>query len=96
MKRNTLILSCLCILLVFPNLALAECAEFGGFTDFYLAGGNTVILYGGGVPIAQFDVPRCVVLPTSHIQLLKGYMCDGDQLLIDNQRCIIIAVRALY
>jgi hypothetical protein len=47
MKRNILILSCLCILLVFPNLALAECAEFGGFTDFYLAGGNTVILYGG-------------------------------------------------
>lgn len=84
------------MLLVFPNLVVADCAEFRGFTDFYLTGGNTVIIYAGSVPFAQFDVPRCIVLPTSTIQLLKGYMCDEDQLLIDNQRCIIIAVRALY
>jgi hypothetical protein len=96
MKRNIVILSCLGILLVFPNSVLAECAQFGGFTGFSLTGGSTVILYTGATPIAQFDVPDCVVLSSSEIQLLKGYMCDGDELLIDNERCVIIAVRALY
>ncbi len=96
MKRNILILSCLGILLFFPNSALAVCAEFGGFTSFSLEGGNTVILYADSMPIAQFDVPRCVVLPSSQIRLIKGHMCDGDELLIDNQRCVIIAIRTLY
>jgi len=96
MKRKILILSCLGILLVFPNPALADCAQFGGFTSFSLTGGSTVILYAGSIPVAQFDVPDCVVLPSSQIQLLKGYMCDGDELLIDDVRCVIIAVSALY
>jgi hypothetical protein len=96
MKRNVVILSCHVILLFCPYPALAECLEFAGFTSFYLTGGNTVILYAGSIPVAQFDVPDCVVLPSSQIQLLKGYMCDGDELLIDDERCVIIAVRALY
>lgn len=96
MKRTIVILSCLSILLVFPYPALADCAQFAGFTSFSLPGGSTVILYAGYIPLTQFDVPDCVVLPLSEIQLLKGYMCDGDELLIDDERCVIIAVRALY
>jgi hypothetical protein len=96
MKRNILILSCLGIFLFFPNPALAGCGDFASFTSFYLTGGSTVILYAGAIPLAQFDVPNCVVLPSSQIQFLKGYMCDGDELLIDNRRCVIIAVKALY
>jgi len=96
MKRNVVILLCLGFLLMFPNATLADCAQFGGFTGFSLTGESTVILYAGAMPLAQFDVPDCLVLPTSQIQLLKGYMCDGDELLIDEERCIIIAVRALY
>jgi hypothetical protein len=96
MKRNILILSCLAIILVSTNSASADCAQFGGFTSFSLTGGSTVVLYAESTPVAQFDVPDCVVLPSSQIQLLKGYMCDGDELLIDDIRCVIIAVRALY
>lgn len=96
MKRNILILSCLAILLVYPKPALADCAQFAGFTSFSLTGESTVILYADSIPVAQFDVPDCVVLSSSQIKLLKGYMCDGDELLIDNERCVIIAIRALY
>ena len=96
MKKNILILSCLALVLLSPNLASADCVDFANFTSFYLPGGNTVVLYAGPVPLAQFDVPDCLVLPSSKIQLLKSYMCDGDELLIDNERCVIIAVRSLY
>ncbi len=96
MKRDIVVLLCLGFLLLSPQAALADCANFASFTSFYVPQGSTVILYSGAVPIAQFDVPDCLVLPTSQIQLLKGYMCDGDELLIDDVRCIIIAVRALY
>jgi hypothetical protein len=63
---------------------------------FFFNRGSTVILYAGSIPVAQFDVPECVVLPSSQIQLIKGYMCDGGELLIDDEKCVIIAVRALY
>ena len=94
--NNVMILSCLAILLLFPNSASADCVDFSSFTSFYLPGGNAVVLYAGSIPLAQFDVPDCLVLPSSQIQLLKSYMCDGDELLIDNQKCIVIAVRSLY
>jgi hypothetical protein len=96
MKRNILILSCLGIFLFFPRPASAECVDAAGFTSFFLTGQATIVLYAGSIPLAQFDVPDCVVLPSSQMQLLKGSICDGDEILIDNERCVIIAVKALY
>ena len=93
MKKNIPILACLGILVVLPNLVLADCASFGGFTGFYL-NHNTVTLYSNNIPYLKFDV-MCDIKQTSRIQLLKGYMCDGDEILVDGSRCTILNVNSV-
>ncbi len=91
MKKNILILACLGVLVVLPNLVIADCGSFGGFSSFSVSGGNTVTLYSGNTPFIKFDVD-CSITPTSKIQLLKGDMCDGDEILVDGSRCTILNV----
>ena len=90
MKKSILILACLGILVVLPNLVLADCADIGGFSSFSVEG-STVTLYSGGTPYVKFDV-QCDIQQTSRIQLLKGYVCDGDEILVDGSRCTILNV----
>jgi len=90
MKKNILILACLGILVVLPNLVIADCGDFGGFTGFYL-NGNTVTLLSNNTPYIKFDAD-CPIQPTSRIQLLRGYMCDGDEILVDGSKCLIMNV----
>jgi len=91
MKTNILILACLGVLIVLPSLVLADCGSIGGFSSFSISGGNTVTLYSGGTPYVRFDV-HCDVTPNSRIQLVKGYVCDGDEILVDGSRCTILSV----
>ena len=58
MKKNILILLCFGILLVLPNLILADCVDLGEFKAFVLSRGNTVVLYAGSTPTGQIDVQR--------------------------------------
>ena len=90
MNRNIVILMCLAILVVVPNLVLADCADIGGFSSFSVDG-STVTLYSGGTPYVKFDV-QCTILPNSRLQLTKGYVCDGDEVLVDGARCTILSV----
>ena len=90
MKKSILILACMGVLGVLPNLVLADCADIGGFSSFSVDG-STVTLYSGGTPYARFDT-QCNIQPTSKLQLIKGYMCDGDEVLVDGFRCTILNV----
>ncbi|MGZ3591728.1 MAG: hypothetical protein ACXU99_13810 [Thermodesulfobacteriota bacterium] len=93
MKKNILILAWLGILLVLPNLVLADRADIGGFTSFSVTGGNTVTLYARNTPFIKFDA-QCDIGPTSKLQLIKGYVCDGDEVLVDGSRCTILNVNS--
>ncbi len=93
MKRNILVLVCLGIFVVLPNLVSADCADLGGFTSFSVTGGNTVTLYSGSGPFVKFDV-QCDIGPASKLQLIKGYVCDGDEVLVDGSRCTILNVNS--
>ena len=95
MKRNILILVCMAIFLLLPNLVLADCDDFGGYTNFVLQGSNTVVLYAGSTPIGQFDVQDCNVTPTSTILLINSMVCGGDEVMIDNTRCVVMNVSSL-
>ena len=90
MKKHILILVWLGILLVFPSIVLADCGSIGGFSSFSISG-NTVTLYSGRTPYVRFDV-QCDINPNSRIQLIKGYVCDGDEILVDGSRCTILNV----
>jgi hypothetical protein len=91
MKRNFLTLLCLGVALILPKLVLADCADIGGFSSFSVSGGNTVTLYSGNTPFVKFDV-QCSIDSTSRLQLIKGYVCDGDEVLVDGSRCTILNV----
>jgi hypothetical protein len=60
-----------------------------------LVGNNTVILFAGSSPVAQFDVLDCSVQPTSRIQLMKSDVCDGDEIMIDGSRCTMMEIKPL-
>jgi hypothetical protein len=95
MKRNILILFFLGTLLILPNLVSADCADLGGFNGFVLSRGNTVVLYAGSTPTGQFDVQNCDVQPQSRILLRKSMVCDGDEVIIDGNRCTVMDVKSL-
>ena len=94
MKKNILIFICLGMLLVLPNLASAGCQDLGGYNSF-ITRGNTVILYAGSIPVGQFDLQSCDVQPQSRILLLKSMVCDGDEVMIDGNRCTVMDVQSV-
>ncbi len=98
MKRKILFFILLYALVIFilPNAAGADCANVRYFNNFYVLEDDTVILYYWSAPLAQLDIQDCTVTPESEIRLLSGYLCDGDNILIDGARCTIMAVRLMY
>ncbi len=94
MKKNVFFVLCLGIFLLLPNLSLAECTDLGGFTNFSLQGGNTVVLYSGSRPVASFD-SNCSIESSSKIELIKSYVCDGEEILVDGERCTIMEIKPL-
>ncbi|MGZ3514544.1 MAG: hypothetical protein ACXU93_11405, partial [Thermodesulfobacteriota bacterium] len=73
-----------------PNLVMGDCADIGGFNSFSV-GGNTVTLYSGNKPYVKFDV-QCEIESTSKLQLIKSYVCDGDEVLVDGSKCTILNI----
>ncbi len=88
MKKKTFILAGLGILLLLPSLGLADCCDLGGFTSYAIEGYNTVVLFSGNTPMAKFDV-QCSIQSDSKVRLLKTYMCDGDEILVDGEKCMV-------
>lgn len=82
------------LLLSFPNLASGDCADVRGFTDMYVQGGHTLILYRGPTPLAFLSVPYCTLTSTSDIRLTKSYVCDGEKVIVDGEACTILSVQS--
>jgi len=94
MKRIFLALLFLGFVLIVPNLVLADCADIGGFSSFSVSeDGGTVTLYSGGTPFVKFDV-ECDIESTSKLQLIKSYVCDGDEVLVDGSKCTILDINS--
>jgi hypothetical protein len=70
---------------------MADCADLGSFTSFSVTGSNRVTLYWMNKPFLRFDV-RGSIDPTSKLQLIKGYVCDGDEVLVDGFKSTILNV----
>jgi len=97
MKKIFLAL-CFGVFFLLPSLSSAECMDIGFFDSFTLVtleGFKYVVLYAGSMPVARFDLQSCSVRPSSKIQLLKSYVCDGDEILIDGKPCIMMDIKPL-
>jgi hypothetical protein len=95
MKTRILVAVCLGMVFLLPALASAECGTIAMYDRFTLEGMNTITLYSGTMPVARFDVQNCSVQPTSSIELVQNYMCDGEKLKIDGNDCIIMEIKPI-
>ncbi len=93
MKRIKFFLISFLVLL--PGLVWAECGTIGFFNRFAIEGMNTVTLYLGPQAVARFDLQTCSIRPDSTIQLIKNYVCDGDEVIVDGANCTVIEVKPL-
>ena len=96
MRKKILILMSFGILLLIPALAFADCLDLGGFTGWVVEGSHTLVFYTGMRPIARLEIPDCTIRPSSSILLVKSYVCDTDEIMIDNEKCSILTLEALY
>ncbi len=93
--KKILIVLCFGTFLLLPGVSSAECTDIGYFNSFTLEGSNTVILYAGSMPVVRFDVQNCDVRRSSKIQLLKTNVCDGDEIMIDGKKCVMMEIKPI-
>jgi hypothetical protein len=91
MKRNFLILIGLLSILILPGRVSADCMSVGPFDNFILQGDDTVILTSGGQALVKIDT-NCTIYEKSRVRLLKNYICDGDDIMIDGSACNIVSL----
>jgi hypothetical protein len=96
MRKKIRILLTFAILLLLPNLAFADCLDLGGFTGWVVEDTHTIVFYMGTISIARLEIPNCTIHPSSGILLIKSYVCDSDDIMIDNEKCSILTVQVLY
>ena len=92
MGTKVILLISLGLLLLFPNLVLADCVSLVSFTDWFAQDTHHVVFYRGSRPLASLNVPYCSINPSSTILLIKSYVCDLDKIIIDGEECTIMTV----
>ncbi len=96
MKKKILTLLSFILLLLSPNLVSADCSDLSNFTRWVREGSHTIVFYMEDVPLARLNIPYCTILPSSTIRLTTFYMCDSDDLIVDNKPCSVMTVEVLY
>jgi len=96
MRKEIIILVILGVFLFLPTIVSADCVDLGKFTSWVLESQHKIIFYVGVKPIARLEVQDCEIQPSSSIRLIQSYMCDSDEIIIDDHKCSIISVEILY
>lgn len=91
MRKAMFLLTGLLVLLALPSTVPADCVKVGGFDSFTLVGDDTVILYSGGAAVVKIET-NCTVYEKSRVRLFKNYICDGDDIMIDDKTCNMATV----
>ena len=66
------------------------------FTNWTMQDSPPVVLYRGFRPIAILEIPNCEIQSPSSIRLIKSYVCDLDHIIIDDETCSIMTVKAPF
>ena len=96
MRKKIIVLIILGIFLFLPALVLADCADLGRYTNWVLESEHKIIFYMGVKPIARLEIPDCKIQSSSNLRLLKGYVCESDEIMIDGNTCNIMSLEILY
>jgi hypothetical protein len=95
MKQIVMLLLIFSMVLSFPIFVSADCADLGGSTSWVFEDTHIIVYYIGVRPMARLEIPNCNIHPSSNIRLIKSYMCDSDEIVIDNEKCHIMTLEVL-
>ena len=95
MKQIVILLLIFSMALSFPILVSADCVDLGKFTRWIFESEHKIIFYMGVKPIARLEVQDCQIQPSSSIRLIKSYVCDSDEIVIDGNTCNIMSLEIL-
>ncbi len=65
-------------------------------SNWVLESEHTIVFYRQMAPIARLEMPDCKIRPSSNIRLIKSYVCDSDDIAVDNEKCHIMTLEVLY
>jgi hypothetical protein len=91
MKRKPILLIVLLLFYCLPNLGFADCTELGRFTRWVVQDDGSIIFYAGNVPLGRVEL-GCTVDSSSNIGLLASSVCDGDEIIVNGERCRIASL----
>jgi hypothetical protein len=92
MRKKMVVLIGLVIVLLCPGLVLSDCLDLKRSTSYYVQGSHSIIFYEGVRPMARVEVPYCALSPSSSVRFINSYVCDGDDIMVDGSKCIIMSV----
>ena len=89
MKRRSIILMGLLLFLSLPGLVFADCAPLGRMDRWVIREDGSIIFYAGNVALGTVSLQDCTVNPSSAINFPNPSVCEGDEILVDGQKCTV-------
>ncbi len=91
MKRKMILIITL-FLFCSPNLGFADCKGLAIFSRFSVDDEGVITFYYRNAPLARVELRNCSVDSSSQISLIKDMVCEGDEVLVDGERCTILSL----
>ena len=92
MKRRPIFLMGLLLFFCLPSLGFADCLPLGRMDHWVVQEDESIIFYAGNVALGTMELQDCTVDSNSKISLPGASVCDGDEILVDGERCTIISL----
>lgn len=95
MNKIILIILVTIMIFLFSHITYADCVDVSSVTAWSRVNAHTIIIYVGETPLALLKLPYCYIYSTSEIKFIKDYICNWDQMIVDEEVCDIKEVKRL-
>jgi hypothetical protein len=92
MKRNGIFLMGLLLFFCLPSPGFADCAPLGRMDRWVVQEDGSIAFYAENTPLGTVELEDCTVNSSSVIQFLAPSVCDGDEILVNGERCMIASL----
>ncbi len=92
MKQKPILLIVLLLFFCLPNLGFADCAPLGRMNHWVVQDDGSILFFAGNAPLANVNLQDCTVDSSSNIRLLAGSVCDGDEIVVNGERCRVMSL----
>ena len=82
-------------LLFLPIGTSADCVDVSSSDRWSRVNSHKIILFDGDEPLALLTIPFYFISSTSEIRLIDTFICDWDEIIIDDEVCEIQTVKRL-